>query len=85
MTTKIQIKKMTTFLKSKYDLDFDRLPFQRLKDEIQKAYKDSDFTRSYRLDVASDIKDLLGDQNLNHEDRTFYIDVLLEQFFSSLN
>jgi len=80
MSTKEQLQKMITALKSNYSLDFENISVNRLKDEIVKAYKNNDEHRSYKLDIASDIKELLTDSHKS-EERNFKIDVLLEQFF----
>lgn len=79
MTVKSQVKKMATFLKSNYQLDFDQLPSRKLKDEVAKASNSVD--KAYKLDIASDIKELLEDRHLNYEDRDFRIEALVEQFF----
>ena len=81
MTTKTQTKKMVTYLKSNYELDFDKLPLHRLKDEVVKASNNQE--KAYKLDIAFDIKDLLEDRHANIEDRDFRIDALLEQFFKA--
>ena len=81
MTKKTQTKKMVTYLKSNYELDFDKLPSHRLKDEVAKASSNQE--KAYKLDIASDIKELLEDRHSNFEDRDFRIDVLLEQFFKA--
>lgn len=78
---KAQIKKMTTLLKSNHELDFDKLSSYRLKDESLKASSHDNSSLAYKLDIASDIKELLGDRSLPFEDRDFRIGVLLEQFF----
>lgn len=79
MTAKTQVKKMATFLKSNYSLDFDQLPSRKLKDEVAKSSNAVD--KAYKLDIASDVKELLEDRHLNYEDRDFRIKALVEQFF----
>ena len=74
------IKTIVSTLRSEYNLDFNKLSWHRLKDEEEEAYKNKKFSCSYRLAIAADIKQLISDKTLHHEDRNFYISTLTEEF-----
>ena len=87
MSLKNNLKNFKKELRTTYNIDFDKIPLKRLKEEIAKAYKNNDEIAAYKLDVASDIKELMSDYSLDspfiqdHQDFNFYIDNLLEFFF----
>lgn len=64
------VSQMVSYLRKEWDIDFHKTEWRALK---TKAVNE----RSYLLDLACDIKELLTEQGT---DKYFYIDTLLEEF-----
>lgn len=90
---KISVDNMIVVLKSKYNLDFSKLDWKSIKIEAQEKYKlgtatsNNNFVNdSYALDIVADIKELMLEKiernRFRTEERVFFIDTLLEEFFS---
>jgi len=75
------VKNLIEFLKLKYDLDFNKLSPNRLKDRAEKACEFGEYADSHKLDMAADVKELLSDHELNYEERKFRITTLIELIF----
>ena len=77
------VKNLIEFLKSKYNLDFNKLSPNRLKDRAEKACEFGEYADSHKLDMAADVKELLSDHELNYEEKKFRISTLIELIFKS--
>jgi hypothetical protein len=72
------VKNLIEFLKSNFDLDFNKLSPNRFRDRAEKACENGDYANSHKLDITADIKELLSDHELNHEEKKFRISTLIE-------
>lgn len=72
------VKNLIEFLKSNFDLDFNKLSPHRLKDQAEKACEKGNYADSHKLDMASDVKELLSDHELNYEEKKFRISTIIE-------
>jgi len=79
----LTVKNLIETLKSNYDIDFNKTPYHRLKDKVEKACENGNYADSHKLDIASDVKELLSDHELNYEDKKFRISTLIELFFKT--
>lgn len=77
------VKNLIEFLKSNYNLDFNKLSPNRLKDRAEKACEFGEYADSHKLDMAADVKELLSDHELNYEEKKFRISTLIELIFKS--
>lgn len=65
------VSQMVTFIRKTWDIDFHKTEWRVLKTRAVNE-------RSYLLDLACDIKELLTEQGTDN--KYFYIDTLLEEF-----
>lgn len=72
------VKNLIEFSKSKFDLDFNKLSPNRYRDRAEKACEKGDYADSHKLDMIADVKEILSDRDLNHEERKFRITTLIE-------
>lgn len=72
------VKNLIDFLKSNFDLDFNKLSPNRFRDRAEKACENEDYSNSHKLDMTADVKEILSDYELNYEERKFRITTLIE-------
>ncbi len=86
---KVSVNNMIAVLKSKYNLDFSNLTFKDFRIKAGEKYRiDADESiqkEAYALDIVADIKELMMEKIerdwYRKEERVFYINTLLEEFF----
>lgn len=77
------VKNLIEWLKSNFDLDFNKLSPNRLRDRAEKACENGDYANSHKLDIAADVKELLSDHELNYEEKKFRISTLIEMILKT--
>ena len=72
-----RLKSVIKSIKSKYDIDFNRVSYFKLKEEALESYM-KDENKSYVLDIMADVKEILTDRNEEAETKKFLVKTLLE-------